>query len=163
MSQIPEYIRPFYKILLDEYAELEKQLAKEGHANRVIASKQAAFNKTSSSCRFFISHCLFTYGIQFQDIARGYLKEAEWTNKGHVASFPEYMKNGSITSGLSVISKSALVGVGEIVSEDALAWYASYPKILQASELISRLQDDIMTYQVTISRRTYLCYGHYVF
>ncbi|KAK1408564.1 hypothetical protein QVD17_40445 [Tagetes erecta] len=124
MSQIPEYIRPFYKILLDEYAELEKQLTKEGHASRVIASKQA-----------------------FKDIARGYLKEAEWTNKGCVASFPEYMKNGLITSAHNVISKSALVGMGEVVSEDALAWYASHPKILQASELISRLQDDIMTYQ----------------
>ncbi|KAI3694378.1 hypothetical protein L1987_77343 [Smallanthus sonchifolius] len=124
MSQIPEYIRPFYKILLNEYAELEKQLAKEGRANSVIASKEA-----------------------FQDIARGYLEEAEWTNSGYVASFPEYMKNGLITSAYNVISKSALVGMGEIVSEDALAWYESHPKILQASELISRLQDDVMTYQ----------------
>ncbi|KAD5317386.1 hypothetical protein R6Q59_032719 [Mikania micrantha] len=123
MSQIPEYIRPFYKILLDEYAELEKKLAKEGRANSVIASKEA-----------------------FQDIARGYLEEAEWTNSGYVASFPEYMKNGLITSAYNVISKSALVGMGEIVSKDALAWYESHPKILQASELISRLQDDVMTY-----------------
>ncbi|CAH1429913.1 unnamed protein product [Lactuca virosa] len=124
MEQIPEYIRPFYKILLDEYAELEKQLAKEGRANSVIASKEA-----------------------FQDIARGYLEEAEWTNSGYVASFPEYMKNGLITSAYNVISKSALVGMGEIVSENALAWYESHPKTLQASELISRLQDDVMTYQ----------------
>nr|AZI95582.1 germacrene A synthase [Cichorium intybus] len=124
IEQIPEYIRPFYKILLDEYAELEKQLAIEGRANSVIASKEA-----------------------FQDIARGYLEEAEWTNSGYVASFPEYMKNGLITSAYNVISKSALVGMGEIVSENALAWYESHPKTLQASELISRLQDDVMTYQ----------------
>nr|ACZ50512.1 germacrene A synthase 3 [Helianthus annuus] len=124
MEQIPEYIRPFYKILLDEYAELEKQLAIEGRAKSVIASKEA-----------------------FQDIARGYLEEAEWTNSGYVASFPEYMKNGLITSAYNVISKSALVGMGDIVSENALAWYESHPKTLQASELISRLQDDVMTYQ----------------
>ncbi|KAL7587706.1 hypothetical protein Lser_V15G39840 [Lactuca serriola] len=124
IEQIPEYIRPFYKILLDEYAELEKQLAKEGRAKSVIASKEA-----------------------FQDIARGYLEEAEWTNSGYVASFPEYMKNGLVTSAYNVISKSALVGMGEMVSEDALAWYESHPKTLQASELISRLQDDVMTYQ----------------
>ncbi|CAI9299078.1 unnamed protein product [Lactuca saligna] len=124
MDQIPEYIRPFYKILLDEYAELEKQLAIEGREKSVIASKEA-----------------------FQDIARGYLEEAEWTNSGYVASFPEYMKNGLITSAYNVISKSALVGMGDIVSENALAWYESHPKTLQASELISRLQDDVMTYQ----------------
>lgn len=58
------------------------------------------------------------------------------------------MKNGLVTSAYNVISKSALVGMGEMVSEDALAWYESHPKTLQASELISRLQDDVMTYQV---------------
>nr|ALY05868.1 germacrene A synthase [Taraxacum officinale] len=124
MEQLPEYIRPFFKILLDEYAELEKQLAKEGREKSVFASKEA-----------------------FQDIANGYLEEAEWTNSGYVASFPEYMKNGLITSAYNVISKSALVGMGEMVGEDALAWYESHPKTLQASELISRLQDDVMTYQ----------------
>ncbi|KAK9079252.1 hypothetical protein SSX86_000922 [Deinandra increscens subsp. villosa] len=124
MSQIPEYIRPFYKILLNEYAELEEQQAKEGRVNSVIASKEA-----------------------FQDIARGYLEEAEWTSSGYVASFPEYMKNGLITSAYNIISKSALVGMGEMVSQDDVAWYESHPKILQASELISRLQDDVMTYQ----------------
>ena len=41
MEQIPEYIRPFYKTLLDTYSELEEQLAKEGRANTVIASKEA--------------------------------------------------------------------------------------------------------------------------
>nr|AMN10097.1 germacrene A synthase [Chamaemelum nobile] len=124
MEQIPEYIRPFYKVLINEYAEIEKKMAKEGRANTVIASKEA-----------------------FQDIARGHLEEAEWTNSGYVASFPDYMKNGLITSGYNLISKSALVGMGDNVGEDALAWYESHPKPLQASELISRLQDDVMTYQ----------------
>ncbi|KAI3499109.1 hypothetical protein L1887_34902 [Cichorium endivia] len=124
MEQIPEYIRPFYKILLDEYAELEKQLAIEGRANIVIASKEA-----------------------FQDIARGYLEEAEWTNSGSVASFPEYMKNGLITSGIDLLFKSVFLGMGEIISENELAWYKSHPKTLQACELITRLEDDVMTYQ----------------
>ncbi|KAI3499105.1 hypothetical protein L1887_34898 [Cichorium endivia] len=124
MEQIPEYIRPFYKILLNEYAELEKQLAIEGRANIVIASKEA-----------------------FQGIARGYLEEAEWTNSGSVASFPEFMKNGLITSAIDVFCKSAFVGMDEIISENELAWYNSHPKTLQASELITRLEDDVMTYQ----------------
>ncbi|KAI3499107.1 hypothetical protein L1887_34900 [Cichorium endivia] len=124
MEQIPEYIRPFYKILLDEYAELEKQLAIEGRANIVIASKEA-----------------------FQGLARGYLEEAEWTNSGSVASCPEYMKNGLITSGIDLFCKSAFVGMDEIISENELAWYNSHPKTLQACELITRLEDDVMTYQ----------------
>lgn len=58
------------------------------------------------------------------------------------------MKNGLITSAYNVISKSALVGMGAIADEEALAWYETHPKILKASELISRLQDDVMTFQV---------------
>nr|AIX97168.1 germacrene A synthase 2 [Barnadesia spinosa] len=124
VEQLPEYIKPFYGILLNEYDELEKTFAKEGRAYSVNASKQA-----------------------FQEIARGYLEEAEWAHSGHVASFHEYMRNGLITSAYNVISKSALVGMGEIANEEALDWYESHPKTLKASELISRLQDDVMTFQ----------------
>ena len=41
---LPEYIKPFYKIILNEYAELEKQAVKEGRANVVNASKQAVWS-----------------------------------------------------------------------------------------------------------------------
>ncbi|KAJ9542776.1 hypothetical protein OSB04_029282 [Centaurea solstitialis] len=124
IDQLPEYIKPFYKILLNVYDELEKEYANEGRAFKVHASKQA-----------------------FQEIAKAYLEEAEWLHNGYVATFPEYMKNGLITSAYNVISKSALVGMGAIVNEEALAWYETHPKILKASELISRLQDDVMTFQ----------------
>ena len=40
---LPEYIKPFYKIILNEYAELEKQAVKEGRANVVNATKQAVW------------------------------------------------------------------------------------------------------------------------
>ncbi|KAL7615072.1 hypothetical protein Lser_V15G05653 [Lactuca serriola] len=124
IDQLPEYIKPFYRILLNEYDDLEKEYSKDGRAFSVHASKQA-----------------------FQEIARGYLEEAEWLHNGYVATFPEYMKNGLITSAYNVISKSALVGMGAIADEEALAWYETHPKILKASELISRLQDDVMTFQ----------------
>nr|UXB54289.1 geranylene A synthase [Atractylodes lancea] len=124
VDQLPEYIKPFYKILLNEYADLEKQLANDGRSHHVNPSKAA-----------------------FQEQARGYLKEAEWTHNGEVPSFEEYMKNGLTTSTHNVLSKSALMGMGEIVSEEGLAWYQSHPKILKASELISRLHDDVMTFQ----------------
>ncbi|KAJ9560413.1 hypothetical protein OSB04_005573 [Centaurea solstitialis] len=124
VEQLPEYIQPFFKILLDEYADLEKQLAKEGKENFVIASKQA-----------------------FQELARGYLEEAEWTKSGYVPSFQEYMKNGLITSTYGLMSKTSLIGMGDIVTEDSLIWFQSHPKTLQSAKLIGRLQDDVMSYQ----------------
>lgn len=41
MEQLPEYIKPLYNILLNELTEVEKQLSREGRANRVYATKQA--------------------------------------------------------------------------------------------------------------------------
>ncbi|KAI3746414.1 hypothetical protein L6452_08847 [Arctium lappa] len=41
VDQLPEYIKPFYRILLNEYDELEKEYTNEGRAYSVHASKQA--------------------------------------------------------------------------------------------------------------------------
>ncbi|KAK9054086.1 hypothetical protein SSX86_025163 [Deinandra increscens subsp. villosa] len=115
MSQLPEYIKPFYKIILKEYAKMSKQ-------GEIQASKQA-----------------------FQEQAAGYLQEAEWRHSGEVPSFEEYMKIGLATSTHDLLCKSALIGMGKIVTQEAFAWYQSHPKIMIASQSISRLQDDIMT------------------
>ncbi|KAK9080879.1 hypothetical protein SSX86_000021 [Deinandra increscens subsp. villosa] len=115
MSQLPEYIKPFYEIILKEYAKMSKQ-------GEIQASKQA-----------------------FQEQAAGYLQEAEWRHSGEVPSFEEYMKIGLATSTHDLLCKSALIGMGKIVTQEAFAWYQSHPKIMIASQSISRLQDDIMT------------------
>ncbi|KAI3500893.1 hypothetical protein L1887_36721 [Cichorium endivia] len=124
MEQLPEYIKPLYKIILKEYDGLEKQLAKEGRAYLVEASKQA-----------------------FQAQARAYLQEAEWRHSGDVPSFEDYMKTGLVTSTHGLLSKSALIGMGKIVGEKASSWYQSHPRILIASEIIARLHDDVMTFE----------------
>lgn len=124
LEKLPEYIKPFYKIILNEYAELEKQVDKEGRANVLNASKQS-----------------------FQELARAYLREAEWRHSKQVPSFQEYLENGMLTSTYNVLVKSALVGMGEVVTEEALAWHESHPKILQASERIGRIHNDVMSYK----------------
>lgn len=124
MEQLPEYNKPFYKLLLNEYAQLKKRLSKQGRENRVNASQRA-----------------------FQELAICFLKEAEWRNSGYIPSFQEYMNNGLVTSTYSVISVSCLVGMPEIVSEEALNWYKSNPKILEASALLLRLNNDVMSFE----------------
>ncbi|XP_071715372.1 germacrene A synthase 1-like [Rutidosis leptorrhynchoides] len=123
-EQLPEYVKPFYEIILNEYTELETQFAKEERAHLVNASKKA-----------------------FQKLADAYLQEAEWRHNKEVPSFDEYMKTGLVTSTHELLSKSALIGMGEIVTDEAFAWYESHPKILTASETISRLHDDVMTFE----------------
>ena len=41
MERLPEYIKPFYEILLNEYVGFNKQVSQEGKALLVDASKQA--------------------------------------------------------------------------------------------------------------------------
>ncbi|GKB67386.1 germacrene A synthase [Tanacetum coccineum] len=62
MEQIPEYIRPFYKVLLDEYAEIKKKMAKEGRANTVIASKEA-FERERGKSATGVDAYIKTYGV----------------------------------------------------------------------------------------------------
>ncbi|KAL7617453.1 hypothetical protein Lser_V15G04199 [Lactuca serriola] len=124
MEQLPEYIKPFYNILLNELTEVEKQLSREGRANRVYATKQA-----------------------FQKLAGGYLQEAEWRCQRHVPSFEEYLKNGLITSAYDVFIYSPLMFMGDIFSKEALAWYESRPNIGEATMSLGRLYNDVTSFQ----------------
>lgn len=58
------------------------------------------------------------------------------------------MKNGLITSTYNVFTKSYLMGMADIVTEEDLAWYESHPKILEALALLGRLYNDVTTFQV---------------
>ncbi|KAL8199348.1 hypothetical protein R6Q57_012916 [Mikania cordata] len=123
MSQLPEYMKPFYEMLLNEFAEFNKQLHQVETSNLIFeASKKA-----------------------FQELARGYHQEAEWRHSEEVPSFEEYMRVGLITSTHDLLSLSAFMGMGKIVTQEAFTWHQSHPKILTASESISRLHDDVMT------------------
>ncbi|PWA71765.1 10-epi-junenol synthase [Artemisia annua] len=129
MEQLPEYFKPLYKILLNEHTELEKKLSENGRGNSVIASKQA-----------------------FQELAGGYLKEAKWRHGGQVPSFQEYVKNGIITSTYNVLFKSCVMGMSEIVIQEALDWYESHPKVLEATGLLGRLYNDITSFKFEAKR-----------
>ncbi|CAI9289406.1 unnamed protein product [Lactuca saligna] len=124
MGQLPEFFKPFYEIILKEYDGFKKQVPQEGRVNLVEASKHA-----------------------LQEQVRSYHQEAEWRHIGYVPSFEEYMKNGLISSSYNLLSKTALIGMGKIVTEQGFAWYESHPKILTASETISRLHDDAKTFE----------------
>ncbi|KAF5756971.1 putative lyase [Helianthus annuus] len=121
MSQLPEYIKPYYKFVLNQYAEWNKQVPQQGTTNLIEASKKA-----------------------FQEMATAYLREAEWRHS-EVPSFEEYMKIGLITSGYGLLYKSALSGMGKIVTEEVIAWFESHPKIVTTSQTIGRLHGDLMT------------------
>ncbi|PWA38992.1 10-epi-junenol synthase [Artemisia annua] len=123
MEQLPDNILPIYEVFRKEFTEFER-LFIEGSTNRVDALKKA-----------------------FQELARGYHQEAEWRHSGHIPSFQEYLKNGLSTSTYKVFSISSLMGMEENVSKEALSWYETHPKILEALQIIGRLHNDVSTFE----------------
>ncbi|KAL8234115.1 hypothetical protein R6Q59_020215 [Mikania micrantha] len=123
MSQLPDYFKPFYELMLNEYDEFNKQLPSQGTRNVIMEASIKAL----------------------KNLAIGYHQEAEWRHSGEMPSYEEYMKVGLVTSTHDVICKSALIGMGKIVTQEAVAWYESYPKIKLAVELVGRLTDDVVS------------------
>lgn len=58
------------------------------------------------------------------------------------------MKVALVSSGYSLLATTCLVGIGDIVTEDAFKWISGRPKIVKAAELIARLMDDIVSHKV---------------
>ncbi|XP_047956516.1 germacrene A synthase-like isoform X2 [Salvia hispanica] len=128
ISQLPEYMRPIYKAILELYNPYEEELAKEG--------------------RSYASY----YAIErLKELARGYFEEAKWLLEGNLPSFEEYLKLGQITSTYDYLVPASFMGIGSTRKED-FEWLSEKPKILVSTLIIGRLLDDIGSYEFETKR-----------
>ncbi|XP_047956517.1 germacrene A synthase-like isoform X3 [Salvia hispanica] len=112
ISQLPEYMRPIYKAILELYNPYEEELAKEG--------------------RSYASY----YAIErLKELARGYFEEAKWLLEGNLPSFEEYLKLGQITSTYDYLVPASFMGIGSTRKED-FEWLSEKPKILVSTLII---------------------------
>ncbi|KAF4359603.1 hypothetical protein F8388_003606 [Cannabis sativa] len=115
-----EYLKTFYKDLLNCYEEFEQVLTKE-ETYRVHYAKEV-----------------------FKELIRSYFDEARWLNSGRVPNFEEYMEFATINCGYYMLIVSSLVGIKtSIVTKDVFEWLSKDRKIIRASVIICRLMDDI--------------------
>ncbi|KAL2496208.1 Alpha-humulene/(-)-(E)-beta-caryophyllene synthase [Forsythia ovata] len=78
-------------------------------------------------------------------LASAYFEEAKWVYSCYIPSLEEYMKVGMPSGTYILLSTVALAGInGELVSKEAFEWVSSDPLILQASEIIGRLMNDLV-------------------
>jgi hypothetical protein len=68
----------------------------------------------------------------------------------------EYMRIALVTSAYSMLATTSLVGMGDIVTENAFKWLFNDPKLVRASAVVCRLMDDIVSHKVLF------CFGYYV-
>lgn len=85
---------------------------------------------------------------QLKQIVRSYDIEAKWLLEKYVPSFDEYMRNAKITAGNILVTRAALLGMGEVATVQAFEWVQSNSKIITASNTVLRLNDDIMSHEV---------------
>ncbi len=57
------------------------------------------------------------------------------------------------TSGYQMLTAVSFLGMGDIVTKEALDWIFSNPKIIIASSVIGRLMDDIKSHKVCNLRK----------
>ncbi|KAK0598882.1 hypothetical protein LWI29_000321 [Acer saccharum] len=125
IDQLPEYMKCCYEALLDVYSENEKDFACEGKLYRLDYAKEA-----------------------MKDIVRNYFWEAKWCHEQHLPTMEEYMPVALVTSAYKMLATTSFVGMGEIVTKQAFEWLFTDPnKMVQASSLICRLMDDMVSHK----------------
>ncbi|KAF8020114.1 hypothetical protein BT93_G0732 [Corymbia citriodora subsp. variegata] len=118
---LPEYMQVFYKTVLDFYDEIGDELAKKGQSYRLFYAKEGMKNTV-----------------------RAYFAEAKWFHQNHVPTMEEYMPIASVTIGCAMVLATSLLGMGDIVTKNEFDWLLfSDPKMVKASNVVSRLMNDI--------------------
>ncbi|THG02152.1 hypothetical protein TEA_015985 [Camellia sinensis var. sinensis] len=122
IDQLPEYMKPCYQALLDVYNMIDEEMARKKTSYRVHYAKFA-----------------------MKILVRAYFEEAKWFHQGYVPSIEEYMRVALVTFCYTMLTTTSLMGMGEVVSKEAFDWVSSGPLIVQASSVVCRLMDDIVS------------------
>ncbi|KAE8678068.1 Delta-cadinene synthase isozyme A [Hibiscus syriacus] len=124
VNQLPDYMKLFYKPLLDLYKEVEEAMGRQGQ-----------------------SYCV-QYSInQFKQLSESYFAEVKWYNENYVPTMEEYMRVGVISAATTAINVTSLVGMGSLLTPEIFNWSSNDPKIIVACAVHARLFDDIVTHK----------------
>nr|E3W208.1 RecName: Full=Sesquiterpene synthase; Short=SspiSesquiTPS [Santalum spicatum]ADO87006.1 sesquiterpene synthase [Santalum spicatum] len=124
LDQLPEYMKPCYKSVLDVYNEIEEEMDNQGSLFRMHYAKE-----------------------EMKKIVEGYMDEAKWCHEKYVPTFQEYMSVALVTAGYTFLTTISYLGMGEIASKEAFDWLFSHPPIIEASESVGRLMDDMRSHE----------------
>ncbi|KAL6314743.1 hypothetical protein AAG906_027090 [Vitis piasezkii] len=125
IDQLPaDYMKWFYRALLDVYEEMEEEMANEGKLYRVHYAKEVLKRQIQA-----------------------YFIEAKWLNQRYVPTFDEYISNALVSCCYTLLIATSFVGMGDVVTEEAFQWVLSRAKMIRASETICRLMDDLVSHE----------------
>ncbi|KAL5055167.1 hypothetical protein RYX36_035849 [Vicia faba] len=122
MDFLPEYMKFCYKAVLDVFEEIEHDTVKEG-----------------------IGFCVVYVKNEMKRLVLAYFTEAKWFSSNFIATMEEYMALGIVNSGYYLMTATSFIGMGCIATEAVFKWLTNNPKIVNASSIIARLMDDIVS------------------
>lgn len=79
------------------------------------------------------------------------LQETKWRDEKHVPPLKDHLLITLYTSLCMTVVCGSFLGMGQEVTEDAIKWAASYPKIAKAIAMICRLLNDVVGHEVSIN------------
>nr|QGX02123.1 sesquiterpene synthase 6 [Tripterygium wilfordii] len=123
MDLLPDYLKNYYRILLNHYEELDKEMTAEGRPYSVSRLKELV-----------------------KEVSDAYHKETQWFDKGYIPPFNEYMMTARITGSCQVITAASFVGM-ENATADAFEWLQSSRRLIMAVNTILRLTNDILSHK----------------
>ncbi|WCJ37107.1 Terpenoid cyclases/Protein prenyltransferases superfamily protein [Euphorbia peplus] len=129
LDELPDYMKRFYTLMINTFSDFEEELKDQGKSYSVKYGKEA-----------------------YQELVRGYYLEALWLSEGKVPTFDEYMHNGSMTTGLPLVSTVGFMGVEKIRGTKEFDWLKTYPKLSFVSGAFIRLVNDLTSHKTEQAR-----------
>ncbi|XP_047941539.1 LOW QUALITY PROTEIN: germacrene D synthase 2-like [Salvia hispanica] len=124
LDEIPEYMRGFYKALLEAFEDIEEYMIKKGTLYRL------------------------DYGIEAMKVmARDYFTEIKWREEKYKPKSEEYMHVATASSAYTSLIICSFLGMGDCVTKEAFEFVLSLQDIVKATLNICRLTDDIVGHE----------------
>ncbi|XP_010419122.1 PREDICTED: terpenoid synthase 6-like [Camelina sativa] len=127
LDVLPGYLKIVFRTMVDMFKELKENVSSE----RRCFTMQYAYE-------------------QLKIVMKAYLKEAEWSNTGHVPSYEEYIEVGMSSTAGQVLLAITFIAMGDIAGDEIYEWLRSRPKLTHIAK--SRLRDDISTFKEEMER-----------
>ncbi|KAG8385137.1 hypothetical protein BUALT_Bualt03G0010500 [Buddleja alternifolia] len=125
LDQLPEYMKIFYKALLEFFEEIEEEIVEQGTSYGVNYGKEAVKN-----------------------MCRAYCDEARWRELKYKPKTEEYMQLAMKSCGYTSLIIISFLGMADIPTKEAFDWVLSQPAMVTATLTICRLTDDIDGHEV---------------
>ncbi|KAG7599133.1 Terpene synthase N-terminal domain [Arabidopsis suecica] len=89
---------------------------------------------------------------EIKRVGRAFLEISKWARAGHVPTFDDYIKVGTVTAGFRCSVVYSILAMENCDENQTNEWFKSVPKIILALAIILRLENDIAGFEEDMRR-----------